>query len=76
MANHLIKIAESHSQGVREESDQVWCALASMDTERTICGDAVDTENIIKAEFKVVKRGGITCPLCLSVIKQIKAIKL
>ncbi|KIF51026.1 hypothetical protein [Vibrio owensii] len=76
MANHLIKITESHSQGVREESEQVWCALASMDTERTLCGDAVDSDNIIKAEFKVVKRGGITCPLCLSVVKQVKAIKL
>lgn len=76
MANQLIKIIECHSQGVIDTEKQRWCAIADSDTERTLCGDAVDSDNLIEAERKTVKRGGITCPLCLSFIKQVKQIKL
>ncbi|RIW17915.1 hypothetical protein DS957_003880 [Vibrio harveyi] len=74
--NDLIKIIETHSQGKRTSDEQAWCATASADTERTLCGDAIDSCNLIEAEYKTVKRGGITCALCLSVIKHVKAIKL
>ena len=76
MAKHLIKIIESHSQGMRDSESLHWCATGSIDTERTLCGDAIDSANLIKAEYKTVKRGGITCPLCLSFIKEVKKIKL
>lgn len=73
--NKLIKIIENHSQGYRCTDDQCWCYISD-ETRTTLCGDDIDSDNIIKAESKTVKRGGITCPLCLDIIKRIKAIKL
>lgn len=33
-------------------------------------------DGLLQAEFKKVKRGGITCPNCLDRLRQFKAIKL
>lgn len=76
MANDLIKLVETHSQGVIESGDQVWCATHTADTERTLCGTAIDELNVVRYQHKTTKRGGITCPLCLDVICHIKSIKL
>lgn len=76
MANNLIKLVETHSQGVIEVDAQVWCATHTSDAERTLCGDAIDELNVIRCLQKTTKRGGITCPLCLDVIRHIKSIKL
>lgn len=37
---------------------------------------SVDAEGFAKCISKEVPRGGITCPNCLAIIRQIKAIKL
>ncbi|PSV00613.1 hypothetical protein C9J27_05610 [Photobacterium kishitanii] len=76
MTNNLIKIKESQSQGIREEAEHVWCALVCMDSSQTLCGDSVDDDNLLSVDYKIVARGGITCPICLSIIKEIKAIRL
>lgn len=73
--NHLVKITENYDGDVPEE-DQRWCATVNGDTCRTICGETLDTASHYVAEEKAVKRGGITCNLCLNMIKQIKSIKL
>ena len=57
-------------------NDEHWCATCSTDTLRTVCGYALDACADYRADTKTVQRGGITCPACIEVIKQIKDIKL
>ncbi|WP_432773910.1 hypothetical protein [Vibrio parahaemolyticus] len=74
--NKLIRLKHCESRGVIPAENQTWCAMYTADTERTLCGDAIDTDNVIEADYKAVKRGGITCPFCLEVIRHVKTIKL
>jgi hypothetical protein len=47
------------------------------DTNRTLCtGEAVDGSTNVNPMFKEVKRGGITCDECLSIVRWFKQIKI
>lgn len=72
MANVLTKLITHYG----EEVDPEWHVSADFDTSRTLCGYALDGAVAYEAETKIVKKGGITCEKCLSLVKQIKAIKL
>ncbi len=73
--NDLVKITENQD-GVIDAVDQRWCATVFTDTNRTVCGSTLDAASHYVAESKLVHRGGITCEKCLSVIREIKRIKL
>lgn len=64
------------SDSDNDELDSSWHAACSSDTLRTVCGDALDAFGDFELTTKNVDRGGITCKKCLSVIREIKAIKL
>lgn len=73
MANQLVKVIAYEGK----EEQPLWHATMFFDTARTLCGCyALDEAVNHEAEYKEVQRGGITCTLCLSVIKKIKSIKL
>lgn len=57
---------------------KLWHVIASGgDTDRLLCsGLAMDAAGDIEVDVKLVVRGGITCPQCLSAIRDIKAIRL
>lgn len=48
------------------------------DAPRTLCGGECfgDGETSLLFKEKVVEKGGVTCPICLSIIKYYKSINL
>lgn len=73
---HLVMILSSDDGEKRD--DPVWHLNYGRDAERTFCeGEAFGIgESGCDYKTKVTKRGGITCPECLKMIKEIKAIRL
>lgn len=61
-------------------NDPTWHLMGQIsycDTYRLMCtGEAYDSSADLALESKEVKRGGITCKLCMNIVKEIKAIKL
>ena len=72
----LVKITVSDEGN--EYPDAKWCLIFSVDAHRNFCTMEVfgGGESACVYELKSVKRGGITCPFCLELIKRIKSIKL
>jgi len=77
--NHLVKILSSDSGDPRPKSEQFWHYV------HFPCGDPATLcqseyygpgQSGCDYEEKHTERGGITCPSCLGIIKEIKAIKL
>ena len=77
--NHLVQII-SNDDGDFTPTDKLgWClAVFSGGGYNTLCTGEFfgDGEGIATYKEKHTKRGGITCPKCLSMIKDFKAIKL
>lgn len=74
--NKLVKIVTDEDGQPREP---VWHAITFPDgAERTLCGGEVFGmgESDAQYEVKKVKRGGITCQMCMRHIRHIKSIKL
>lgn len=76
MAHTLVKIT-SNDDGDKIQNPK-WHWIMTIDADRTLCGGEAFGEGESNAKFKLktLKKGGITCPLCLSIIKEIKAIEL
>jgi hypothetical protein len=76
MSHNLVKILTN------EDGDQelgYWHYPVSFDwSNRCLCSGQVFGEGEGSATFetKIVQRGGITCPKCLSIIKSFKKVKL
>lgn len=72
----LVKIL-TDSDGEKIENP-VWCYAVSTDEQRTLCyGQAFgDYQCEVQYSIKEVKTGGITCPRCLSLVREIKSIRL
>lgn len=77
MSNQLVRIIEDED-GEATNNDSWHLAVQPDSSPRTLCtGEAFGgSEGAAVYETKSVKRGGITCPKCLEIIKQFKAIKL
>lgn len=79
MSHELVKILVRESGEAVLPEDQVWCLSWSLaGAAATFCTGEVfgEGEGHAQYETKTVKRGGITCPVCLQTIKEIKSIKL
>ncbi len=79
MGNYLVKILSDDDGELIEKQNQLWHYVVNKSGgEMTLCkGEFFGFgESACKFRIKVVERGGITCPHCLSQIKQIKSIKL
>jgi len=77
MGHHVVKILTSDDGDKRE--NRVWCYVVNTDaTNRTFCGGEAFGYGESSCEYKdkVVEKGGITCPKCLAMIREIKAVKL
>ncbi len=76
MAHTLVKITRNDDGD--KIPDAKWHWIMSIDADRTLCGGEAFGEGESRAEYKLktVKRGGITCQQCLSIIKEMKAIEL
>jgi hypothetical protein len=62
-----------------EPMDPLWHFPVCFDgSDRAICNGLVFGEGEGRAKFQVkqVKKGGITCPRCLEIIKMLKKVKL
>lgn len=73
--NYLVKMITDEDG---EEQEPLWHFVTSEDSERCFCDGQCfgHGEGAATFETKTVKRGGITCPRCLELIKLIKSIKL
>ena len=77
MAHTVVKIITSHDGEKRET--QKWCYVAIGAGDLcTLCEGEYFGLSSSGCEYKIkeVKRGGITCDRCLTIINTIKAIKL
>jgi len=77
--NDLVKILSSDDGYKIELKNQVWhYVVTSCGGSATLCeGEYFGMgESGCEYEGKRVKRGGITCPKCISIIKDFKAIKI
>ena len=76
--NSLIKIIID-DDGAEYQNDywHLICNPPKSDTARVLCtSEAIDACSAVDGESKLRKRGGITCPDCLAVIKYYKNIKI
>jgi len=64
------------SKGFPESEDNNWHATINLLPEGYQTACSVSLTGGVTYEEKEVKRGGITCPHCLSAIEEYKAIKL
>lgn len=76
MAHELVKILTY--EGGEIVNKPLWHWIQCIDARRSLCeGQAFGMgESDVEYETKTVPRGGITCPKCLEMIKEFKAIKL
>ena len=73
MGHELVKIIEDFEG---KELDGFWHLTMAGDGKRVLCdGLAIDDGGVI-FERKIVKRGGITCPNCMAMLREFKSIKL
>lgn len=77
MSNQLVKIIFD-DDGEATNNDSWHLAVQPDGSPRTLCTGEVFGGGEGEAVYKTksVERGGITCPKCLEIIKQFKAIKL
>jgi hypothetical protein len=76
MAHNLVKLITDEDGA---PMPPVWHFPIALDgSNRAICNGQVFGEGEGAAQFKtkIVQRGGITCPYCLSIIKSLKKVKL
>jgi len=79
MSHELVKITQDEDGFTVDKNEQVWClGVVGGGSPMCFCSGQVYGVGEGAALFKVkfVVRGGITCPGCLSSIKEIKSIKL
>ena len=78
LTHKLVKILSSDDGEPRDKHLQYWHWILTDTGNHTLCeGEFFGYgESACEYEIKTVKRGGITCPKCLEIIKEIKAIKL
>ena len=74
--NHLVKITIDDDGA--EKLDAKWCYISELSGHHTLCtGEFFGYgESGCVFETKAVKKGGITCPVCLEIIRHHKSIKL
>jgi hypothetical protein len=76
MAHNLVKFITDDDGAPMEP---LWhFPMAIGDANRAICSGHVfgEGESEAKYQVKIVQRGGITCPECLSIIRSFKKVKL
>lgn len=77
MAHQIVKLITDDDGDLTNDSR--WHYVVSFDgADRTLCTLHVFGFGESEAEYKekTVSKGGITCPACLGIIKEFKAIKL
>ena len=74
----LVKILSSDDGEPRDKDLQYWHWIENRTGTATLCeGEFFGSgESACEYEIKEVQRGGITCPVCLEIIKEFKKIKL
>ncbi|KIC42206.1 hypothetical protein RA27_02080 [Ruegeria sp. ANG-R] len=75
----LCKLIRDDDGDCIPDDEQVWCLVTPYaDGDQRFCTAEYfgDGEGNAVAKTKRVKRGGITCPQCISHIKLIKAVRL
>lgn len=74
----LVRFLSTEDGEEPQGTDKKWHWIISVDASRALCSGQVFGygESAIDYEIKLVKKGGITCPNCLQMIKEFKAIKL
>lgn len=72
----VVKITEDEYGEKRVNAK--WCYVTNIDARRTMCGGEAFGfgESSAKYKTKQLKKGSITCPRCISLIKEIKSIPL
>lgn len=72
------RITKDRDGSLVEDDFKLWHVSApGGDTDQLLCsGIAMDAAGDIEVDVKEVRRGGVTCQLCLSAIREVKAIKL
>ena len=75
MAHELVKF---YTDEDGEPMLPYWHFVQNIDARRSLCGGLVFGYGEGSAEYvtKVRDRGGITCPACLGMIKQLKTVRL
>lgn len=76
--NLLVKLKSLDDGELIPKEDQVWCLITPYaDGPQTFCGGDYfgEGEGGAIGVTKRVKRGGITCPICIDRIREIKAVR-
>jgi hypothetical protein len=76
MAHNLVKFITDDDG---ETMEPLWhFPMCVGDANRALCNGHVFGEGESSAKFavKIVQRGGISCPVCLSILKALKKVKL
>ena len=79
MTHTLVQITLNNDEIATEKKDLKWCFVhEGAGCRMTLCTAEVFDygDGVAKGEIKEVKRGGITCTECISIIKRFKSVKL
>jgi hypothetical protein len=77
--NFLVMITKTEDGDIVPEGERKWCVLIdAAGSHMTLCSGEVFGlgEGAAEAQEKQVVRGGITCPICLRIVCDIKSIRL
>lgn len=77
--NHLVMMIKDDDNEIISEEGRKWCLISSSaGSNVTLCtGEVFEPgEGVAEGISKTVTRGGITCKICLDIIRRIKAVRL
>lgn len=77
--NNLVQIISDEDGEFVEPDDRVWClSVVGGGGPMCLCSGLVFGYGEGSATYieKTVKRGGVTCEVCISAIRELKAVKL
>ncbi|AKJ41760.1 hypothetical protein QQ39_06405 [Pragia fontium] len=79
MTNQLVMLTHEEGMLIIPNDERVWCLLYAHSCDLAcLCGKGFCAEGAGATgyKFKEAKRGGITCPDCLRIIRDMKAVRL